>query len=61
MSYRDGKVITDFNKRARTDQSLKGIKTMAKKDLDKANKQIHISKTFRFRNFLNIIKNICLS
>ena len=28
LRYEDGKVITDFTKRARTDQSLKGIKTL---------------------------------
>ncbi|GIN18626.1 hypothetical protein J32TS2_39820 [Shouchella clausii] len=36
ISFKDGEVITDFSKRAKTDQSLKGIKTMAKEDPDKA-------------------------
>jgi len=33
---RDGKVITDFTARAKTDSSLKGIKTLAKKNLELA-------------------------
>lgn len=32
MRYEDGRVVTDFTKRAKTDQSLKGIKTMYKKN-----------------------------
>ncbi|MEA3515522.1 MAG: DUF2075 domain-containing protein, partial [Nanoarchaeota archaeon] len=36
LRYEDGKIITDFTERAKTDQSLKGIKTMAKKNLSKA-------------------------
>lgn len=36
MRYEDGKVITDYTKRAMTDQSLKGIKTMAKENPGKA-------------------------
>lgn len=32
MRYENGKVITDFSKRARSDQSLKGIKKMYKED-----------------------------
>jgi DUF2075 family protein len=28
LIYRDGKVITDFTKRAKTDQSIKGLKSM---------------------------------
>lgn len=32
MRYGDGKIVTDFTKRASTDQSLKGIKTLNKKD-----------------------------
>lgn len=36
LRYQDGKVITDFTKRARTDQSLKGIKKMYKEDPIKA-------------------------
>lgn len=38
MRYENGKIITDFNKRASTDQSMKGIKTLAKKNIEKANK-----------------------
>lgn len=36
MRFENGKVITDYTKRARTDNSLKGIKTLAKKDKEKA-------------------------
>ena len=36
MRYENGKVITDFTKRAKTDQSLKGIKTMYREDSPKA-------------------------
>lgn len=32
LIYRDGKVLTDYSARARTDQSLKGIKKLAKED-----------------------------
>ena len=37
MRYEDGKVVTDFSKRATTDQSIKGIKKLAKENPDKAN------------------------
>jgi DUF2075 family protein len=37
MRYEDGRVITDFNKRASTDSSLKGIKTLAKNNVNEAN------------------------
>ena len=37
MRFENGKVITDYTKRAKTDNSLKGIKTLAKKDKEKAN------------------------
>ena len=37
MRYEDHHIVTDFTKRAKTDQSLKGIKKLAKKDLNKAN------------------------
>ena len=37
MRFENGRVITDFTKRARTDQSMKGIKGMAKQDADRAN------------------------
>ena len=36
MRFEGGQVITDFSARARTDQSLKGIKGMAKKELERA-------------------------
>ncbi len=36
MRYKNGKVVTDFTKRAKTDQSLKGIKTMYKENPEKA-------------------------
>lgn len=32
MRFENGKVITDYTKGAKTDNSLKGIKTLAKKD-----------------------------
>lgn len=38
MRYENGKIITDYTKRARTDQSLRGIKTMAKKHPQNAQK-----------------------
>lgn len=37
MRYENGKIVTDFTKRAKTDQSLKGIKTIYKKDPNRAN------------------------
>ncbi|MBS3986930.1 MAG: DUF2075 domain-containing protein [Erysipelothrix sp.] len=36
IRFENGKFITDFTKRAKTDQSLKGIKSLYKKDPDKA-------------------------
>ncbi len=36
IRYENGKVITDFTKRAKSDQSLKGIKKLAKEDPQKA-------------------------
>ena len=36
LRYENGKITTDFSKRAITDQSLKGIKSIYKKDPDKA-------------------------
>lgn len=36
LRYENGQVITDFTKRARTDQSLKGIKTLFKENPEKA-------------------------
>ena len=38
LRFEDGKVITDFTKRARTDQSLKGIKKMNKENPEEARK-----------------------
>jgi len=38
LIYRDGKVVTDFTKRAKTDQSLKGIKKMMKENPEEAEK-----------------------
>ncbi len=32
MIYRDGHIVTDYTKRAKTDQSIKGIKKLAKED-----------------------------
>lgn len=36
MRYENGKIVTDYTKRAKTDNSLKGIKTLAKEDKEKA-------------------------
>lgn len=36
LRYEDGKVVTDYDKRAKTDQSLKGIKKLAKSNPEKA-------------------------
>lgn len=36
MRYENGHIVTDFNKRANSDQSLKGIKKMYKEDPEKA-------------------------
>ena len=36
MRFEDGHIITDFNKRAKTDQSLKGIKTFHKENPEEA-------------------------
>ncbi len=36
LRYENGQVVTDFNKRAKTDGSLKGIKKMYKENSDKA-------------------------
>ena len=38
LCYRDGRIVTDFTKRAKTDQSLKGIKSMFKTNPEKAKK-----------------------
>ncbi|MCR4556493.1 MAG: DUF2075 domain-containing protein [Saccharofermentans sp.] len=39
IRYEDGKVITDFTKRARTDQSLKGIVKLSNEDPDEAKRR----------------------
>ncbi len=36
MRFENGQVVTDYSKRAKTDQSLKGIKKIAKEDPEKA-------------------------
>lgn len=36
LRYKDGKVVTDYSKRANTDQSMKGIKGLAKENPEKA-------------------------
>ncbi|MBR3117627.1 MAG: DUF2075 domain-containing protein [Oceanobacillus sp.] len=38
MRYENGHIVTDYTQRASTDQSLKGIKSMAKKDKTEAEK-----------------------
>ncbi len=38
LRYENGRVITDYTKRASTDQSLRGIKGLGKKDPEKAHK-----------------------
>jgi uncharacterized protein len=38
LRFENGQVITDYTKRAKTDQSLKGIKKMAKENPEKAQK-----------------------
>ncbi len=49
IRYEDGKVVTDFTKRASTDQSLKGIKKLFKDDPDKAKERADeiIKNTYR--------------
>ena len=49
MRYENGMVVTDFTKRARTDQSLKGIKKLYKKNPELANKEADeiIKNTYR--------------
>ena len=49
MRYENGHIVTDFTKRAKTDQSLKGIKTLYKSDPDKALKEADeiIKNTYR--------------
>lgn len=38
LRYEDGKVTTDFTKRAKTDQSIKGLKKLMKENSDEANR-----------------------
>ncbi len=49
MRYENEKVITDFTKRAKTDQSIKGIKSLYSKDPDSAKKKAEeiIKNTYR--------------
>jgi len=49
LRYEDEKVITDFTQRANTDQSLKGIKSIANKDINKAKEisSVIIKNTYR--------------
>ncbi len=39
LKYVDGNVITDYSARAKSDSTIKGLKTIAKNDPDKANKK----------------------
>ena len=49
MIYRNGHVVTDYTKRAKTDQSVKGIKKMAKENPEKAEEtaEMIIKNTYR--------------
>ena len=49
MRYENGRIVTDFTKRARTDQSLKGIKKLYKENPDRAEKEADeiIKNTYR--------------
>ena len=49
MRYENGRVITDFTKRAKTDQSLKGIKKLYKQNPDEARRRADeiIKNTYR--------------
>ena len=49
MRYENGRIVTDFTKRARTDQSLKGIKKLYKEDPHRAEKEADeiIKNTYR--------------
>lgn len=48
MRYENGQVVTDFNKRARTDQSLKGIKTLFKENPEKAKAAAELLEVFQW-------------
>ena len=49
MRYENGKIVTDFNRRAKTDQSLKGIKKLYKENPELANQRADeiIKNTYR--------------
>ena len=49
MRYEDGHIVTDFTKRAKTDQSLKGIKKLYKEDPKQAKRRADeiIKNTYR--------------
>lgn len=49
IRFEDGKIVTDFTKRAKTDQSLKGIKKLYKENPDEAKKRADeiIKNTYR--------------
>ncbi len=47
IRFENGKVITDYNKRAKTDQSLKGIKTLANPEKAKGVADQIICNTYR--------------
>ncbi len=49
LRYEDGHIVTDFTKRASTDQSLKGIKSLYKSNSEEANKRADeiIKNTYR--------------
>lgn len=49
MRYENGRIVTDFTKRARTDQSLRGIKKLYKEDPNRAEKEADeiIKNTYR--------------
>ena len=49
MRYQDGHFVTDFTKRAKTDQSLKGIKKLYRENPEKALKEADeiIKNTYR--------------
>ncbi len=49
LRYEDGRIVTDVNARARTDQSIKGINKLFREDADKAEKVVDeiIKNTYR--------------
>ena len=60
MRFENGKVITDYTKRAKTDNSLKGIKTLAKKDKEKADQVADeiIKNTYRNNHAFEVMCNL---